>query len=76
MQATCSVCDDGEHIVEQMPGSPDEGDALDILILPRPLADEQQLCFRIAVAEDDMLPCLAEGAAVAGQALGLQGVPV
>ncbi len=46
--------DRGEHPVEQLPGPPDEGQPLDILVPPGPFADKHDPTFRVAVGEDKL----------------------
>ena len=53
----------GDHGVEQLPGAADERAALLILIFARAFADEEDLCVRIAFAEDRVRALLAEAAA-------------
>ena len=43
-----------EQPVEQLPGLPDERDALLVLVEAGRLADEHQIGVRVAVAEDDL----------------------
>lgn len=62
----CSVeIDHFEHIVEQLSGWADKRQALQILLLAGALADEHDACILGAVAEDEMVPRLAEAAAPA-----------
>jgi hypothetical protein len=52
-----------DHLGQQLARASDERDALKVLLLARPLADEEQIRGRVAVAEDDLRPALREPAA-------------
>src|SRR5918993_4381695 len=44
-----------DHLGEQLPGPPDKGNALDVLVRPRRLADEHQVRVHVPDAKDDLL---------------------
>ena len=62
--------DAAEKLVEQLPGLPDEREALLVLVEARCFADEHQVGVRVAVSEDDLRPPLRETAARAAGDLG------
>jgi hypothetical protein len=59
--------DSAQQLLEQLAGLPDERDPVLILVEAGRLADEHQVCVRIARAEDDLRPGRRERAASAAQ---------
>src|SRR6185369_14271510 len=58
----------GEHLGQQLARAADEGDALLVLFLARAFTDDHQAGARIAHAEDDGRPALAELAELTARA--------
>ncbi len=59
-----------EHLAEELPGGPDERDALEVLVVAGRLADEHHVGVGVAVAHDDLGAPLAERAPDAVDHLG------
>ena len=64
-----------QHIVQQFSCRAHKRDALQIFLLPGPLADEHDFRLLIAHAENQLVPGLRQGAAPAAGAVPLQALP-
>src|SRR5206468_2188542 len=64
--------DAGEQRIEQLSRLADERDALLVLVEPRGLADEEEICIRAADAEDGPRSCRMQGTARAAGDLRLE----
>ena len=62
-------------VVQELPCGADEGHALEIFLLARPLADEHELGILVSDAEDEVMPPLAQGAAPAPGTFSFQFLP-
>ena len=60
-----------QKLVEQLPGSPDEGDALFVFMEPRALADEQQIRIEVPVRPDHVRAPLSQAALRTDEGLSL-----
>ena len=59
-----------DHLGEEFAGAADEGEALDVFVVAGAFADEDEVGFRVAVAEDDFVAGFVEFAAGAFAEVG------